>query len=71
MLMSNETMKKDVERDKVGDKTPEAVVLKCSGINYVEKYRMKVLSMEKISPSMIFTPASQHNSQQSNSQQMQ
>ena len=30
--MSNETMKKDVERDKVGDKTPEAVVLKCSGV---------------------------------------
>ena len=46
MSMSNETMEKeDLENLKAFDKTPEAVVLKCSGINYVEKYRKKVLSM--------------------------
>ena len=32
---------------KAGDKTPEAVVLKTSGINYVDDYRKKVLSMDK------------------------
>ena len=46
MSMSNEAMEtEDLENAKAFDKTPEAVVLKCSGINYVEKYRKKVLSM--------------------------
>ena len=48
MTSKNALRMEDLLKSTVGDKTPEAVVLKNSGINYVDDHRKRVLlSMDK------------------------